>query len=205
MKNYFFQNKIISLPSAIENYEPKQFEDRYNHYVELTEAQEAFYALNPTATHEEVNACALTLPHVRTIAEAIDEKLAELYAHDSSAAVNDYFVMGVSMASIGMWKDKYERAAIVNGAQSKLRKGITIMDLPIGNTVIQLPTATYLDMLADLEDYTYECWLQTELHAIAINNFKNAEVTIEQIDAYDVTEGYPAIPRYLENNEGGAE
>ena len=71
-----------------------------------------------------------------SIEEAIEIKLAELYAHDSSAAVNDYFVMGVSMASIGMWKDKYERAAIMNGAQSKLRKGIAVMDLPIGNTVM---------------------------------------------------------------------
>ena len=200
---YIFQDKIIE--AEFNGYKQYDYKDRYQHYVALNDSQIEFYQNNPDADVEEIWECELRTRNIRTIGQAIDEKIAQLHAHDTSSAVNDYFVMGVSMASIGMWKDKFERAAIVNGAQSKLRKGIIVMDLPIGNTVIQLPTANYLDMLADLEDYTYECWLQTELHTIAINNFKNAEITIEQIDAYDVTEGYPPIPRYLENNEGGAE
>lgn len=117
-------------------------------------------------------------PHQRTLEDAKKEKLAALKAYDSSNAVNSFTLGGIST-----WVGKEDRPNLRNTCLAYQEKG----DEVVSFMGIDIPIATALFVLSKLDIYAAECFKQTEAHRAAINALE----TIEAVDAYDFTVGYP--------------
>lgn len=77
MKNYFYQNSIIQLSYVPQGYVVSQsFNDRFNAFVELTQEQNDFYQVNPTANVFEINECRLI--SIEPTLPTLQERKAEL-------------------------------------------------------------------------------------------------------------------------------
>ena len=117
-------------------------------------------------------------PHVRTLEDAKMERIAALMEYDSSPAVNSFSIGGVSM-----WINNYDRDSYLSAVQSERRLG--------GDSVsfqgIELPLDVAENIIDQINRYARLCVDNTEAHKVAIN----ALTTIEGVDAYDFTFGYP--------------
>lgn len=117
-------------------------------------------------------------PHVRTLDEAKAERLNALAVYDSSEAVN-----GFSLSGTTMWIAPDERANYILTLQGAQRLGVENVTF-LGQTI---PVALALQMLDAVNLYAMQCVAVTEAHRAAIN----ALTTIEAVDDYDFTRGYP--------------
>lgn len=103
-------------------------------------------------------------------------KIAELNQRDASAAVRTFYV-----GQTPVWLSPNRRNNFRSYCES-LGSGHTVPFM--GMTI---PADTALAMLAQVERYAGDTTIVTEGHAAAIN----ALATIEAVEAYDFTEGYP--------------
>jgi len=126
--------------------------------------------VEPTPTPEEL------------LARAKANKIAELEAYDGSDAVNSFNVEG---------KDMWLNA----GIRQQLRISLDAMKALGRETVTKwfdgveytYPTDTWYQMLAAVEVYAADALNVTERHRANINALRS----IEEIEEYDYTEGYP--------------
>lgn len=118
-------------------------------------------------------------PHERTLEDAKREKLHALALYDASQAVNSFSIDGKQQP----WIAPDERANFLNTIQGERRLGGTTVNFQ----GITLPLDTAENILDRINRYARQCWEQTEYHAAAIN----ALTSIETVDAYDFTVGYP--------------
>lgn len=126
--------------------------------------------VEPTPTPEEL------------LARTKAEKIAELEAYDGSDAVNSFNVEGKDM-----WLDA--------GIRQQLRISLDAMKALGRETVTKwfegveyvFPTDTWYQMLAAVEVYAADALNVTEKHRASINALRS----IEEIEEYDFTEGYP--------------
>lgn len=110
------------------------------------------------------------------------EKLSALESYDSSDAVNSFNVEG---------KDMWLNASI----RQQLRISLDAMKALGRETVTKwfegveyvFPTDTWYQMLAAVEVYAADALNVTERHRASINALRS----IEEIEEYDYTEGYP--------------
>ena len=117
-------------------------------------------------------------PHVRTLEEAKAERIAALTAYDASPAVNSFTFGGQSM-----WISPDDRANYILTLQGAQRQGVEAISF-LGHT---LPVNDALAMLDAVNLYAMQCVGVTEGHKVAIN----ALTTIDAVDNYDYTTGYP--------------
>ena len=110
---------------------------------------------------------------------ARNEKLNALYMYDSSPEVNSFNLFGEDM-----WIAPDERSNYMLTLQGAQRLGISEITF-LGHVV---PVNTALTMLDAINIYAMQCVGVTEAHKADIN----ALTTIEDIEAYDYTTGYPA-------------
>lgn len=116
------------------------------------------------------------------LARAKANKIAELEAYDGSDAVNSFNVDG---------KDMWLNA----GIRQQLRISLDAMKALGRETVTKwfegveyvFPTDTWYQMLAAVEVYAADALNVTERHRANINSLRS----IEEIEKYDYTEGYP--------------
>jgi len=116
------------------------------------------------------------------LARAKANKIAELEAYDGSDAVNSFNVEG---------KDMWLNA----GIRQQLRISLDAMKALGRETVTKwfdgveytYPTDTWYQMLAAVEVYAADALNVTERHRANINALRS----IEEIEEYDYTEGYP--------------
>lgn len=131
--------------------------------------------------------------HAKEIAEAVlgfdqtidgarHAKLRSIEAYDSSPAVNSFLLNGSPV-----WLDKATRVGLVNSTNMLKQAGHTTTTLWLGTQQLTLPCDTALSMLCALELYALECYNVTAQHKANILSM----YTIEEIDAYDHTTGYP--------------
>lgn len=121
--------------------------------------------------------------HIRTIEEAKADKVAEIDAYDTSSAVNSFTFNGQEL-----WVDKATRVGLMNAIECYSILDKEEITFGIGNMSITLPLAQAKGLLASLEAYALECYNITLAHKNAVM----ALDSIAEIDAYDVTVGYPA-------------
>ena len=113
-------------------------------------------------------------------------KKLQLLVRDSSTEVNAFIIGGRRE-----WINKYDRSVqrnginALNGEPTVSFKGIT---LPIEQASMAL---------VEIEKYAALCAEKTEEHAAAIDALQTAE----EVEAYDITAGYPRIPNFDENEE----
>ena len=109
------------------------------------------------------------------IKEFLKKKI-ELY--DTSSEVNGFYINGIDF-----WLDKNTRVGLAHLANCT--EGV--MQLVLGDTVLEIESSVMKEMLVQLERYAAQCYLQTQKHLIAIKELK----TVEDIINYDYTKGYP--------------
>lgn len=118
----------------------------------------------------------------RTLADAKAEKIAEITAYDTSDAVNSFTLDGDTM-----WINRDDRVSTMNSTTILKNAGIETVTQWYGGKKYTLPCDTLIQMLQALEIYALTCYNVTEEHKAAVN----ALTTIEEVDAYDYTIGYP--------------
>ena len=125
----------------------------------------------------------ILIKYFQTIEDIRALKLEELATYDTSDAVNGFTIQGAEM-----WLDGLDRCKLEQGVKDCIKKGRETYGLCIPDVgVLEMPCEKVLEMLAEIDVYAVDCFRTTFLHSEAIK----ALTTIEEIDAYDFTTGYP--------------
>lgn len=114
--------------------------------------------------------------------KAKQEKIGELEAYNNSDAVNEFTIGGVPM-----WLTFDERNRLQKAVEAKESLGKDTMTKNWNGVEYTFLLTVWKAMLAALEDYAYDCQNATDGHKAAIE----ALTTIETVEAYDFTTGYP--------------
>ena len=113
---------------------------------------------------------------------AISSKIARINSYDTSDAVNS-FMMGGSP----MWLDKSTRVGLMNSIGIEKDAGRETTTLWFSGMRFTIPVHPAIGMLNALELYALECYNATQAHIAAVSALQ----TVEEIEAYDYTVGYP--------------
>ena len=128
---------------------------------------------------------ASTLPvDPELLAEAKEKKIREIDAYNDSDSVNGFFINGAKV-----WVDAETRVKGVNGAKAKQTLGATTMSQWLGGQEFTLSPSMAVMLYAQIESYALDCQNVTEAHKSAVLALN----TVEEVEAYDITEGYPEM------------
>ena len=116
------------------------------------------------------------------IEEVRKMKVFEIQSFDKSIDVNSFKLLGKSM-----WLDKNTRVGLFNSISIEKEAGKTETVLWYDAVKYVIPIPDALDMLNTLELYALNCYNVTQSHIAAVRALQ----TIEEIENYDYTIGYP--------------
>ena len=119
----------------------------------------------------------------KTLEEAKEMLLAEIDAYDKSSAVNGFALNGAVV-----WLDKATRVGLMNSTSITKAMGQPTTTLWLGESKMEVPCDTAIQLLSALEMYALECFNVTAAHKVAVSEL----TTIEEAEKYDITAGYPA-------------
>lgn len=119
----------------------------------------------------------------KTIEEAKEILLAEIDAYDKSSAVNGFALNGAVV-----WLDKATRVGLMNSTSITKAMGQPTTTLWLGDSKMEVPCDTAIQLLSALEMYALECFNVTAAHKKAVSEL----TSIEEVEKYDITAGYPA-------------
>jgi len=110
------------------------------------------------------------------------EKLMEIDSYDQSPAVNSFTINGQEM-----WLTVDERQQIATQISANEAVGRETMTRYFGGQAFTFPISTWKQMLVAVEVYAGDALNVTEAHKAAVEEMDN----IEDIEAFDITQGYP--------------
>lgn len=119
----------------------------------------------------------------RGLARAKREVLKKIEAYDTSPAVN-----GFSLNGAVVWLDKATRVGLMNSTSITKAMGQPTTTLWLGESKMEVPCDTAIRLLSALEMYALECFNVTAAHKKAVSEL----TSIEEVEKYDITAGYPA-------------
>lgn len=119
----------------------------------------------------------------KTLEEAKEILLAEIDAYDKSSAVNGFALNGAVV-----WLDKATRVGLMNSTSITKAMGQPTTTLWLGESKMEVPCDTAIQLLSALEMYALECFNVTAAHKKAVSEL----TSIEEVEKYDITAGYPA-------------
>lgn len=119
----------------------------------------------------------------KTIEEAKEMLLAEIDAYDKSSAVNGFSLNGATV-----WLDKSTRVGLMNSTNITKAMGQPTTTLWLGESKMEVPCDTAIQLLSALEMYALECFNVTAAHKKAVSELNS----IEEVEKYDITADYPA-------------
>lgn len=157
-----------------------------NKWVMLSEEQIAFHEANADATIEEVFNMTHVPAPVRTLEQAKEEKIRQIEEFDNSNAVNK-IIIKIGENTINTWFTPEKRADYKASIDAAELLGMETVSPVFSGQSIEIPTATAKTALAQIQIYANRCYNVTENHKAAVN----ALDTIEAVDSYDYTVGYP--------------
>ena len=111
-----------------------------------------------------------------------EEAIEQINEYDQSEDVNSFTLQGKQM-----WLPKETRVGLVNSVTIEKNAGKETTVLWFGGERYELPVDTALQMLSALELYALECYNVTAAHKAAVNVLES----VEDVVAYDYTQGYP--------------
>ena len=111
-----------------------------------------------------------------------EEAIEQITEYDTSSDVNSFTLQGKTM-----WLPKETRVGLVNSVTIEKNAGKETTVLWFGGEKYELPVNTALQMLSALELYALECYNVTAAHKAAVNALES----VEDVVAYDYTQGYP--------------
>lgn len=116
------------------------------------------------------------------LVRAKENKKAEIDEYDTSPEVNRFYI-----SDTPMWLDKETRTGLKLRFEAEIAMGKTATTLWADGVQYPLPLSTGVQMLYALEVYASMCYDNTQAHLAAID----ALTTIEDVEAYGYTTGYP--------------
>jgi len=122
-------------------------------------------------------------------------KLIDIDVYDNSDNVNGFYYNGMFM-----WLDKSTRVGLVNTLNSADELGRETVNIWYNNQVcVELDVESARMLLAAIELYATDCYNVTASHKKAVTEMES----IEEIDAFDITAGYPPMLHFgeEENNQ----
>lgn len=131
--------------------------------------------VKPEPTEEELKSQALSI------------KLAEIKNYDASSEVNVFYIQGIPV-----WLDKATRAGLKLRFEAELAMKEENTTLWYNNQSFTLPLNDAIIMLYALEVYASKCYDNTQAHLANVSMLE----TIEEINEYDYTAGYPEKLRF---------
>ena len=111
-----------------------------------------------------------------------EEAIEQITEYDQSEDVNSFTLQGKQM-----WLPKETRVGLVNSITIEKNAGKKTTVLWFSSERYELPVDTALQMLSALELYALECYNVTAAHKAAVNALES----VEDVVAYDYTQGYP--------------
>lgn len=135
-----------------------------------------------TAVNEAYAAWATAMAN-RRLARAKREVLKKIDAYDTSSAVNGFVLNGTVV-----WLDKATRVGLMNSTSITKAMGQPTTTLWLGESKMEIPCDTAIQLLSALEIYALECFNVTAAHKKAVSEL----TSIEEVEKYDITVGYPA-------------
>lgn len=157
-----------------------------NKWVRLSNEQLTFHNEHPNATVKEVWDMQITPPTPRTLEQAKQEKIAQIEEYDNSDTVNGFdIVMGED--TMTAWIHPEQRANYKNSLDSAELLGLTEVHPVFNGIQLTLETAMAKMALAQIQIYADRCFIVTETHKANVEALES----IEDVDAYDNTTGYP--------------
>ena len=151
-------------------------------FVLLSVEQLAFKEEHPNASIKEVFYMEMTPAPVRTLEDAKNEMIERIEGYDSSDNVNEFTYSGVPM-----WLDKATRDGLHLRLLAEQAAGKTTTTLWFGTQSFSIAITDAFQLLYALEVYASACYDRTAAHKAAVE----ALTTIEAVDNYDYTQGYP--------------
>ena len=118
-----------------------------------------------------------------TIEDIKRNKVDDIVAYDSSEAVNQFTIGGVPM-----WLDKATRAGLLLRFEAESKVGRDETTLWNDGVSYTLPLEQAQQILIALELYASACYDNTQSHIAEVQKLD----TIEAVEAYDYTLGYPS-------------
>lgn len=119
----------------------------------------------------------------RRLARAKREVLKKIEDYDTSPAVNGFMLNGATV-----WLDKSTRVGLMNSTTITKAMGQLTTTLWLGESKMEVPCDTAIQLLSALEMYALECFNVTAAHKKAVSEL----TSIEEVEKYDITAGYPA-------------
>jgi hypothetical protein len=110
-------------------------------------------------------------------------KIAEITAYDTSPAVNGFILNGQRV-----WLDFELRDRVYQGNERLQRIGRTDTTLWLGKQCYNLSIEQAQNIISHIEAYAKDCYNVTAAHKKAVSEL----TTIEEVEKYDITAGYPA-------------
>lgn len=121
-------------------------------------------------------------PYIPTLEEIKARKAEEIFAYDSSSAVNEFSIGGQPV-----WLDKATRAGLLLRFEAESKVGRTETTLWNDGQSYTLPLETAQQILIALELYASACYDNTQSHIAAVMGMESKEA----VESYDYTTGYP--------------
>lgn len=116
------------------------------------------------------------------LSQAKEAKTQEIERYDTSDKVNGFKLNGTVF-----WLDKATRVGLMNSTTIAKSMGSETTDLWLGDVKLTIDCDKVIRLLGGIEMYALECFNVTARHKAEVNDLK----TVAEVEAYDVTEGYP--------------
>lgn len=164
------------------------YEDFLNDkWVLLSDDQVVFHNEHPEANIIQVLLMILPESHVRTLEDAKQEKINQIEEYDNSKNVNSFTVVLGEDNAIEHWLTPDQRANYKNSVDAAKLIGLEELHPIFDGIQLTISTSTAELALAQIQLYADRCYIATETHKTEVNNLE----TIEDVDNYDITSGYP--------------
>jgi hypothetical protein len=153
-------------------------------WVLLSDEQVEFHKLNPFASVKEVWDMEFEQPKERTLDDAKEEMLEKIDKYDSSNNVNGFTINN----ELEGWFTAEERSNYKSSIDAATILGIETLSFFVGDNLLEVSPTQAKVMLARIQIYADECFIVTKQHKLAVE----ALSTIEEVDNYPYSEGYPS-------------
>lgn len=127
----------------------------------------------------------------KTLEEAKEMLLEEIDAYDKSSAVNGFYLNGMLIP----WSKNdpnspnvEKRMGLRQNIADKVALGEENISIWMKGMSFTMPCAQAEMLMRSIENYAYECFNVTAAHKKAVSEL----TSIEEVEKYDITAGYPA-------------
>ena len=180
IRGYYAEFDQMFDPSLYNNLGETYEDFLLNKWVLLSDEQVAFHEANPSASVREVWYMQLT---PRTIAQAKREMQGNIDMYDRSPNVNGFTING----EMEGWFTPEERSNYKSSIDAAKLLGVSALTFFVGTMEMTVTPTQAEYMLAQIQLYADACYIVTKEHKLAVEALE----TIEEVDAFPYTEGYP--------------